>query len=333
MLSYLSRWARVLLSVRSLAATTSMSAPETWIARYKLRPIRPKPLMPSRTVTVRSSELVPERNPDPSRPRAGASRAASPPRRRPRCWGRRCPRPACRPWQAVGGCVPATASLVSGGSASAPSSSRLACLCSRRSRRPRARCSGTSSPRISSARSTLAPAATAARAERRRLASSKFASRLAVARTSRRIRRSSQASTLSWAPSRVSSAPIESPSRTTTRSTPRTSRALACTPSRRAAPTSASAASGPGQVISSADERPGSVSEPCARNAPRQAASASHRAPLTTCGGSPRTGRPRPSSRPVCRASASPSLATRTTYRLPRRSPPAAITATSLPWP
>ena len=64
-------------------------------------------------------------------------------------------------------------------------------------------------------------------------------------------------------------------------------------PSRRAAPTSASAASGPGQVISSADERPGSVSEPCARNAPRQAASASHTPPETTCGGSPRTGRPR----------------------------------------
>ena len=52
-------------------------------------------------------------------------------------------------------------------------------------------------------------------------------------------------------PCRVSSAPIASPSRTTTRSAPRTSRALAVTPSRRAAPTSASAASGPGQVISS----------------------------------------------------------------------------------
>ena len=97
-------------------------------------------------------------------------------------------------------------------------------------------------------------------------------------------------------------------------------------PSRRAAPTSASAASGPGQVTSSADERPGSVSEPWARNAPRQAASASQVAPDTTCGGSPRTGRPRPSSRPVCRASDSPSRTTRTTYRLPRRSPPGAST-------
>ena len=61
---------------------------------------------------------------------------------------------------------------------------------------------------------------------------------------------------------------------TTTRSTPRTSRALAVMPIRRAAPTRASADSGPGQVISSALDRPGSVSEPCARNAPRQAASA-----------------------------------------------------------
>ena len=83
----------------------------------------------------------------------------------------------------------------------------------------------------------------------------------------------------SCAPSRVSSAPMASPSRITTRSTPRTSRALAGMPSRRAAPTSASAASGPGQVTSSADERPGSVSEPWARNAPRQAASASQAAP------------------------------------------------------
>ena len=57
-------------------------------------------------------------------------------------------------------------------------------------------------------------------------------------------------------------APIASPSRTTTRSTPRTSRALAAMPSRRAAPTSASAASGPGQVISRAEDRPGSVERP-----------------------------------------------------------------------
>ena len=61
------------------------------------------------------------------------------------------------------------------------------------------------------------------------------------------------------------------------------------------------------------EERPGSVSEPCARKAPRQAASASHVAPLTTRGGSPRTGRPRRSMRPVCRARASPPSSTRTT--------------------
>lgn len=57
--------------------------------------------------------------------------------------------------------------------------------------------------------------------------------------------------------------------------------------------------SGPGQLTSSAEERPGSVSEPCARNAPRQAASASATLPPTTCAGRPRTGRPRMSSRPV----------------------------------
>ncbi len=63
-------------------------------------------------------------------------------------------------------------------------------------------------------------------------------------------------------------------------------------------PTRASAASGPGHVTSRADERPGSVRDPWARNAPRHAASASHTDAETTCGGRPRTGRPRPSSRP-----------------------------------
>src|SRR3954447_119745 len=49
--SYFSRWARLLLSVRSLTPTTSMSAPDASAARKKLRPMRPKPLMPTRTVT------------------------------------------------------------------------------------------------------------------------------------------------------------------------------------------------------------------------------------------------------------------------------------------
>src|SRR4051794_22709855 len=53
--SYLSRCAMVLRSPRSLAATISMSA-APWLlractARKKLRPIRPNPLMPTRTVT------------------------------------------------------------------------------------------------------------------------------------------------------------------------------------------------------------------------------------------------------------------------------------------
>ena len=78
---------------------------------------------------------------------------------------------------------------------------------------------------------------------------------------------------------------------------------------------------GPGQVTSSEDDRPGSVSEPCARNAPRQAATASQDAPDTTAGGSPRTGRPRLSTSPVCRASASPSRTTRTTYFVCLRMP------------
>src|SRR6478735_852499 len=50
--SYLSRWARVLLSMRSFVATTSMSAPDATMARKKLRPMRPKPLIPTRTVTA-----------------------------------------------------------------------------------------------------------------------------------------------------------------------------------------------------------------------------------------------------------------------------------------
>ena len=96
------------------------------------------------------------------------------------------------------------------------------------------------------------------------------------------MRRSSHASTDSCAPKRVSNTPIASPSRITTRSTPRTSRAFATIPIRRAAPTRAKAASGPGHVISSEEERPGSVKEPCAINAPRHAASESQIAAETT---------------------------------------------------
>ena len=38
---------------RSLTATKSMSAPRCFAARKKLRPIRPKPLIPTRTVMSR----------------------------------------------------------------------------------------------------------------------------------------------------------------------------------------------------------------------------------------------------------------------------------------
>src|SRR6202042_3946895 len=53
--SYFSRYARVLSSVRSLAATISMPAAPAapaCTARQKFRPIRPNPLMPTRTVTA-----------------------------------------------------------------------------------------------------------------------------------------------------------------------------------------------------------------------------------------------------------------------------------------
>ena len=207
---------------------------------------------------------------------------------------------------------PAIASFVNGGSANRPNSSNDACLLATRSCPAYLRCSGTSSPKICRARSTRAPAATAACAERRRFASSKFASRFAVARTSLRVRCSRHVRSDSEAPIRSSRWAIVSPSRTTTRSTPRTSRAFAITSRRRAAPTNASAASGPGQVNSIADERPGSVNDPCAKNAPRITASASCSEPFTTAGGKPRTGLPRKSSSPVCRASASPPESTRT---------------------
>jgi hypothetical protein len=51
-LSYLSRWAIVFTSPRSLAATISMSWLLASTARQKLRPMRPKPFTPTRTVTV-----------------------------------------------------------------------------------------------------------------------------------------------------------------------------------------------------------------------------------------------------------------------------------------
>src|ERR671915_2102081 len=68
MLSYLSRWAGVALSVRSLTATISMSAPLALTARQKLRPMRPNPLTPTRMVTEpisssSSSSLCPAKVP------------------------------------------------------------------------------------------------------------------------------------------------------------------------------------------------------------------------------------------------------------------------------
>ena len=50
--SYFKRCAIVLREPRSLTATISISAPRAAIARKKLRPIRPNPFIPTRTVTM-----------------------------------------------------------------------------------------------------------------------------------------------------------------------------------------------------------------------------------------------------------------------------------------
>ena len=81
MLSYLSRWASASGLVRSLTATISMSWPLAAAARQKLRPMRPKPLMPTRTVTKDPRARVAQRldrgqaGPDPAvvGDRAGAA--------------------------------------------------------------------------------------------------------------------------------------------------------------------------------------------------------------------------------------------------------------------
>src|SRR3954471_2765195 len=58
MLSYLSRCARTSGLVRSLTATISMSWPLAAAARQKFRPMRPNPLMPTRTVTAASIDAM-----------------------------------------------------------------------------------------------------------------------------------------------------------------------------------------------------------------------------------------------------------------------------------
>jgi len=77
----------------------------------------------------------------------------------------------------------------------------------------------------------------------------------------------------------------------------------------------------------------GSLSDPWAKNAPRHAAAASQLTPETTAGGSPRTGRPARSTRPVQRASTPPSRSTHTRYRGPACTPPAGSTRTRAGWP
>src|SRR5659263_36355 len=56
--SYFSRWASVLVLVKSLTATISMSLDPAATARHKLRPMRPNPLTPTRIVTAAAPELL-----------------------------------------------------------------------------------------------------------------------------------------------------------------------------------------------------------------------------------------------------------------------------------
>ncbi len=59
--SYVSRCAKVLMSPRSFAATISIpGVPIAWTARQKFRPIRPNPLIPTRTVTPCSPSHRPQ---------------------------------------------------------------------------------------------------------------------------------------------------------------------------------------------------------------------------------------------------------------------------------
>ena len=79
--SYLSRWASVLVSVMSFTATKSISlAPIAWAARTTLRPMRPKPLMPTRIAIVSPSlGSLRQRSPAaPARAKVTASTRAAP---------------------------------------------------------------------------------------------------------------------------------------------------------------------------------------------------------------------------------------------------------------
>src|SRR3954463_5793674 len=73
-LSYFRRWALISGEVRSLTATTSTSAPALRAARKKFRPMRPKPLMPTRIAMSCLCLLEASRStlPGRSRPAQGA---------------------------------------------------------------------------------------------------------------------------------------------------------------------------------------------------------------------------------------------------------------------
>jgi hypothetical protein len=215
-------------------------------ARQKLRPIRPNPLIPSMSAV---------------RKRLGARHAELAARRSAMASSRRI--------------RPAMASLVSGGSASWPSSSRLAWRCLIRSWPAMVRCSGASG--AEDLQRPLHPGA-----GRHRGAGA--AAQVGVVEVGQPV---------GGRPDLAAHPPLLPGQHAVVRAEPGQHRAdrlavpdhdpvhaahvarLGVIFSRRAAPTRASAASEPGQVISSAIDRPGSVSEPWARNAPRQAASQS----------------------------------------------------------
>src|SRR3954447_17019205 len=78
--SYLNRWASVALSVMSLTATHSMSVCFARPARSTFRPMRPKPLIPTRTgiFSVPSAVSIQERGQATARGAASARRPAAP---------------------------------------------------------------------------------------------------------------------------------------------------------------------------------------------------------------------------------------------------------------
>ncbi|OLM15665.1 hypothetical protein Ae505Ps2_5797 [Pseudonocardia sp. Ae505_Ps2] len=190
--------------------------------------------------------------------------------------------------------------MVIGGSARWPSSCNDSSGFRARSRPVASRRSGTPAGGSASSAWTRRVVVAAAWEARSRLAS--CSAPLTGASPVPRRRSGVHACAARGAPIRPSTARTSAWSRTTTRSPWVPGRVSAATPRRRAAPVSAIAVSGDGQ-ISSSPARPRPPSAPAARNAARQAPARTASSPATTDGGSPRTQRPVPSHSRVRRAS------------------------------